>query len=39
MMVAMLIAFAFVLAVICIPLVMFALRDLAVPEELDWEDD
>ena len=39
MMVAMLIAFAFVLAVFCIPLVMFLMRDLAMPEELDWEDD
>ena len=39
MMVAMLVAFAFVLAVICIPLVMFFMRDLAVPAELDWEDD
>jgi len=38
-MIPMLIAVTFVLAVICIPLVMFFMRDLAMPAELDWEDD
>jgi len=38
-MIPMLIAFAFVLAVICIPLVVFFMRELAMPAELDWEDD
>ena len=38
-MIALFIAIAFVLSVACIPLIMFALRDLAVPAELDWEDD
>jgi len=38
-MIALFIAIAFILSVICIPLIMFVLRDLAMPKELDWEDD